>query len=85
MGEAANRGDLDAEDKAFIFDAMQKPLSPDQIAGLAGNQEQAAELYLTARVAIDPEHVAEKAFLQSLSRALQLPDALVSHLDAQVA
>lgn len=82
--EAANRGGLDAEDKAFIFDALHNPLSPDQIASLAGNQEQAAELYLAARVAIDPDHPDEKTFLQNLSRSLKLPGDLVSHLDAQV-
>ena len=83
--EAAKRGDLDADDKAFIFDAMQNPLSPAQIAALAGNQEQAAELYLAARVSIDPDHPDEKAFLQDLSHQLRLPEALVGHLDAQVA
>lgn len=82
--EAAGRGGLDAEDKAFIFDALHNPLSPDQIAALAGNQEQAAELYLAARVAIDPDHPDEKAFLQDLGRALGLPGDLVRHLDAQV-
>jgi uncharacterized membrane protein YebE (DUF533 family) len=83
--EAAGRGDLDAEDKAFIFDAMQNPLSPDQIAALAKDQEQAAELYLAARVAIDPDHPDERAFLTRLARALTLPDGLVNHLDTQVA
>ena len=83
--EAANRGGLDAEDKAFIFDSLQNPPSPDQIAGLAGNQEQAAELYLAARIAIDPDHPDEKAFLHKLSQSLKLPGGLVSHLDAQVA
>ncbi|MDP3524496.1 MAG: DUF533 domain-containing protein, partial [Hoeflea sp.] len=83
--DTANRVDLNAEDKAFIFDAMQNPLSPAQIAMLASDREQATELYLAARVAIDPDHPYEKVFLQDLSRALQLPEALVSHLDAQVA
>lgn len=83
--DAANQGGLDAEDKAFIFDALQNPLSPDQIAALAGNQEQAAELYLAARLAIDPDHPDEKAFLNELARALNLPRDLVAHLDAQVA
>lgn len=83
--EAANRGGLDAEDKAFVFDALQNPSSPDQIATLAGSQEQAAELYLAARIAIDPDHPDEKAFLQTLSQSLKLPSGLVSHLDAQVA
>ncbi len=82
--EAANRGGLDAEDKAFIFVALHNPLSPDQIASLAGSQEQAAELYLAARIAIDPDHPDEMTFLQNLSRSLKLPGDLVSHLDAQV-
>lgn len=81
---AAERGELDAEGKAFMFDAMQNPLSPQQIAALAADQEQAAELYLAARLVIDPDHSDEKSFLQALSRALQLPEALVSHLEAQV-
>lgn len=83
--DAANRGGLDAEDKAFIFDALQDPLSPDQIAALAVNEEQATELYLAARLAIDPDHPDEKAFLHALSRALKLQPDLVSHLEAQVA
>lgn len=82
--DAANRGGLDAEDKAFIFDALQNPASPDHIAALAGSQEQAAELYLAARIAIDPDHPGEQAFLQSLAQSLKLPADLVNHLDAQV-
>ena len=81
--EAANRGGLDAEDKAFLFDALQNPLSPDQIAALAGTQEQATELYLAARVAIDLDHPDEEAFLRDLARSLRLPGDLVRHLDAQ--
>ena len=83
--EAANRGGLDAEDKAFVFDAMQNPSSPEQIAALAGDQEQAAELYLAARIAVDCDHPDEQTFLRNLARALKLPGDLVSHLDAQVA
>jgi uncharacterized membrane protein YebE (DUF533 family) len=82
--EAAERGDLDAERKAFIFDAMQNPLSPDQISARAKDQEQAAELYLAARVAIDPDHPDERTFLKTLAQALKLPDGLVSHLNTQV-
>ena len=82
--EAANRAGLDAEDKAFVFDALQNPSSPAQLAALAGGQEQAAEIYLAARIAIDVDHPAEKAFLETLARSLRLPDALIGHLDAQV-
>ncbi len=82
---AAERGDLDAEGKAFIFDAMQNPLSPAQIAALAKDQAQAAELYLAARVAIDPDHPDERAFLKALAQSSGLPEGLVRHLDTQVA
>ena len=83
--DAADRSDLDADGKAFIFDAMQSPLSPAQIAGLARDREQAAELYLAARMAIDPDHPDEQRFLGSLAHALDLPDGLARHLDTQVA
>lgn len=82
---AADRGDIDAEGKAFIFDAMRNPLTYGQIAALAKGQEQAAELYLAARVTIDPDHPDERIFLESLAQALNLPEGLVTHLDMQVA
>ncbi len=82
--EAANRAGLDAEDKAFVFDALQNPSSPAQLAALAGGQEQAAEIYLAARIAIDVDHPSEKAFMETLAQSLRLPDALVAHLEAQV-
>jgi uncharacterized membrane protein YebE (DUF533 family) len=82
--EAANRAGLDADDKAFIFDALQRPATPAEIATLAKGPEQSAELYLAARLAIDPDHPQEKAFLQNLSQQLALPGDLVAHLEAQV-
>ncbi|SHF95904.1 Uncharacterized membrane protein YebE, DUF533 family [Loktanella atrilutea] len=50
--DAADRGGLDAEGKAFVFDAIQRPLSPTQIAALAADREQAAELYLAVQGAM---------------------------------
>jgi uncharacterized membrane protein YebE (DUF533 family) len=83
--DAAERSDLDAEAKAFIFDAMRNPLSPSQLAALARDREQAAELYLAARMAIDPDHPDEQRFLDTLAHALDLPDGLARHLETQVA
>jgi len=83
--DAAERSDLDAEAKAFIFDAMRNPLSPTQIAALARDREQGAEIYLAARMAIDPDHPDERTFLTDLETALQLPEGLARHLDTQVA
>lgn len=76
---------LDAEDKAFVFDALAKPPSLQDIASLAGGPEQAAELYLVSRLAIDPDHPMEQAYLEALASRLSLPRELVDHLESQVA
>ena len=82
--DAANRAGFDADAKAFIFDALSNPPSVRQIASMAGGMEQAAELYLAARLAIDPDHPSEKAFLEALAQAMNLPPQFVAHLEQQV-
>jgi uncharacterized membrane protein YebE (DUF533 family) len=76
---------LDAEAKGFIFELLQRPPSFDEIAAGAATQEQAAELYLAARLAIDPDHPAERAWLEALAHRLRLPSGLVAQLDGQAA
>jgi uncharacterized membrane protein YebE (DUF533 family) len=75
---------LDPESKAFVFDALAAPVSVSEIAALATTPEQAAELYLVSRLAIDPDRPAELAYLQALAHRLKLPDDLVAHLDKQI-
>ena len=75
---------LDAEDKAFVFDALSQPPRLQDIAGLADGPEQSAELYLASRLAIDPDHPAEQAYLEALASRLSLPPDLVDHLEGQV-
>lgn len=82
--DAANRAGFDADAKAFLFDALSNPPSIRQIASMASGMEQAAELYLAARLAIEPDHPSEKAFLESLASAMNLPPAFVEHLERQV-
>jgi uncharacterized membrane protein YebE (DUF533 family) len=72
---------LDAEDKAFVFDALATPPSLQDIAGMAAGQEQAAEVYLASRMAIDPDHPMEQAYLEALAHRLSLPADLVAHLE----
>ena len=74
---------LDAEDKAFVFDALSKPPSLQEIADLAEGPEQGAELYLASRLAIDPDHPMEQAYLEALASRLSLPPDLVAHLERQ--
>lgn len=74
---------LDAESKAFVFDALAAPLSVSDIAALATTPEQAAELYLASRLAMDPDGPAELAYLDALAHRLKLPAGLVAHLNQQ--
>ena len=76
---------LDAEDKAFVFDVLSKPPSLQDIASLAEGPEQAAELYLASRLAIDPDHPMEQAYLEALASRLSPPAELVQHLEREVA
>lgn len=75
---------LDAESKAFVFDALSRPVDLAAIASSARGIEQATELYLVSRLAIDIDHPAERAYLEALSHRLNLPAELVAHLDRQV-
>lgn len=74
---------LDAEAKAFVFDALAAPVSVTAIAAAASTPEQAAELYLASRLAIDPDQPAERAYLEALAHRLALPPGLALRLDQQ--
>ena len=74
---------LDAEAKAFVFDALSGPADLTGIAGSAASPEQASELYLVSRLAIDPDHPAERAYLEALAHRLKLPPDLIAHLERQ--
>lgn len=75
---------LDAEAKAYVFDALSKPVDLNTLASAAQTEEQAAEIYLASRLAIDPDQPAEKSYLEALAHRLKLPAELVAHLDRQV-
>lgn len=75
---------LEADDKSFVFEALMAPSTLDEIADLANGPEQATEVYLVSRMAIDPDDPAEKTYLDSLARRLALPPALVAELESQV-
>ncbi|MFM1895218.1 MAG: hypothetical protein RLZZ385_292 [Pseudomonadota bacterium] len=75
---------LDAQSKGFVFDALSQPADLNVIAASANGIEQASEIYLVSRLAIDPDHPAERAYLEALAHKLQLPPDLVAHLDHQV-
>nr|WP_316628009.1 DUF533 domain-containing protein [uncultured Brevundimonas sp.] len=75
---------LDDEDKAFVFEALMSPLSVGEVASLANGAEQATEIYLVSRMAIDPDDPAERHYLDDLARHLTLPPDLATELETQV-
>lgn len=75
--------ELDAESKAFVFDALAASIGVSEVAAFATTAEQAAELYLVSRLAVEPDEPAERAYLEALAHRLKLPGELVAHLNRQ--
>jgi uncharacterized membrane protein YebE (DUF533 family) len=71
--------------KAMVFDALAKPVDLAQVVGAVRTPEQAGQLYLACRLAIDPDEPAERACLEALSCRLNLPGELARQLENQVA
>lgn len=82
--DAVERMELDAEAKGFVFDAMRAPADPAAIAAAAATPEQAAQIYLASRMAIDLDHAGERAWLEALTHRLNLAPDLVAQLDRQI-
>ncbi|MCB8839202.1 tellurite resistance TerB family protein [Aurantimonas sp. VKM B-3413] len=72
--------DLEADEKGLLMDQMRRPLSIDEIVAKVANREVAAEVYAASLVAIDPDHPAEKAYLDMLAARLELPAELVEEI-----
>lgn len=75
---------LDAASKAQVFDALRSPVNLDKIVAGVEGVEQASEVYLVSRLAVNVDHPAERSYLQVLAHRLNLPTELVAHLDHQV-
>jgi uncharacterized membrane protein YebE (DUF533 family) len=75
---------LDTEAKASVFDALSGPTDVNALVAAVDGVEQASEVYLVSRMAIDVDHPAERAHLEVLAKRLGLPADLVAHLDHQV-
>ena len=72
---------LDAQAKAYIFDLLREEIDLYDLATAATTAEQRAEIYLAARLAIDVDEPAERAYLDALAARLGLPAELRATLD----
>ncbi|HSI40657.1 MAG TPA: DUF533 domain-containing protein [Xanthobacteraceae bacterium] len=66
----------------FLTDEIANPASVETIAREVASPEEAAEVYMAALLAIDPDSASERAFLARLALALKLDAALTPHLEA---
>jgi uncharacterized membrane protein YebE (DUF533 family) len=73
---------LDADAKAYVFDLLTRDIDVQSLAAAVATPEQGAELYLAARLAIDVNEPAERAYLDALAERLRLPAELRASLDA---
>lgn len=80
---AVDRMQLSSDHKALVFDSLQQDIAVQQLAADARSLEQKSELFLASCVAINPDHPSEKAHLDALAQALQLPPDLRQHLEQQ--
>jgi uncharacterized membrane protein YebE (DUF533 family) len=81
-GQLHNLG-LEDEAAALIAAELDAPLDVDRIAGLAGSEAEAAQIYAVSLLAIDPDNIEEKAYLAALATRLKLDPGLVERLHAQ--
>ncbi|MDC0948320.1 tellurite resistance TerB family protein [Gammaproteobacteria bacterium] len=82
--EQMNRLGLDESAAQEIKKEIAAPLDAKRIAAQATGPESAAEIYLISRMVIDPDQISEMQYLQQLANELNLDDALVQELEAQV-
>ena len=77
-------GGMDADAQAFLNNELSTPIDLDTIVAAAITDEQKVELYTASRLTIEPESRAERGYLDLLAGRLQLPDALIDHIEATV-
>ncbi len=77
-----DRHALDADDKAFLMDALRAPVDVEAVARLARNPEQASEIYAASLMAIRVDTAQERAYLDHLARSLGLEPGFARHIEA---
>ena len=81
--KAVEKTSLSASEKGLIFDYLQKDIPVFEITSGISGIEMKAEVYLASCLVITPDHPAERAHLDNLAMALQLPAELSQQLEQQ--
>lgn len=80
--DSLTKAGVHSEVATFLDREFADPASITQLASAATSEEIAMQIYTAARLAIEPDTPAERAFLKELSGALSLPGGLIAHIDA---
>lgn len=75
-----NESQLSAEDKAFLLDEYNRPLSVESLVQAVDTPEHAAEVYAASLLILDPPNPAETIYLDSLASAMRLDPGLVREI-----
>lgn len=84
IAERLQLSGIDGEAKEFIDRELAAPVDIDGLVKAAQTDAQKVELYTASRIAIEPNTRAERGYLDLLAGRLQLPDALVDHVEATI-
>nr|USU32130.1 tellurite resistance TerB family protein [Methylobacterium sp. OTU13CASTA1] len=85
LDDALSAAGIEADGRRWLEAELADPADVDDIAERATNPEQAARIYAAARLAIDPDTLQERKFLQDLAEALDLPVEATERLEAELA
>lgn len=83
--DALKAADADGDEQAFLIEHLGKADDLDAIAAEARGPELASEVWLAARLTIEPDAPAERQFLDTFAQKLGLGAPLVAHLEATAA
>ncbi|MFI5412237.1 tellurite resistance TerB family protein [Kaistia sp. UC242_56] len=78
-------GGLSAEERDFLNQELAGPLDINKVVNSATGPEHAIELYAASLLAIDPDHPAERAYLDMLAARLGLDNGLKSEIERVIA
>ncbi|WP_395450277.1 tellurite resistance TerB family protein [Aminobacter sp. UC22_36] len=84
IGDRLSLSGIGSDAEQFLMEELNSPLDLDSIVAAAQTEAQKVELYTASRLAIDPDTRAERGYLDLLAGRLQLPDALIDHVEATV-
>lgn len=79
-----NEAGLASDEKALVFDSLQKPLSLTELSQRVDCPELAAEVYLASLLAVDGSRIEAELYLDALAFRLGVPQALVAQMHQQV-